>query len=204
MNVRGQIKWFDPGRGFGFVADDCGGNDILLHVNVLRNFGQGSVADGSRVEAVVVSTPRGRQVAEVRRIDPPAAAGPAPIADLGMLDALQLDRLPLLAARVKWFDKAKGFGFANVFARRGDVFLHIEVLRHCGFAELTPGEAVTLRMIEGPRGMVAAQILPWERAVQPDAPAGYAPPNAIADEPCRRARAAADEAVPAVSSAVGA
>ena len=41
-----------------------------------------------------------------------------------------------------WFDKAKGFGFANVFGRDEDVFLHIEVLRRSGLADLQPGEAV--------------------------------------------------------------
>ena len=38
--VTGSVKWFDPVKGFGFVVSDTGGPDILLHVNVLRNFGQ--------------------------------------------------------------------------------------------------------------------------------------------------------------------
>ena len=45
--VRGRVKWFDLGRGFGFIAADEGGPDILLHVKVLRAFGQFSVPDGS-------------------------------------------------------------------------------------------------------------------------------------------------------------
>ena len=43
--VRGSVKWFDPVKGFGFVVADTGGPDILLHANVLRNFGQNSIAD---------------------------------------------------------------------------------------------------------------------------------------------------------------
>ena len=38
--VEGLVKWFDPTKGFGFVVPDSGGPDILLHANVLRNFGQ--------------------------------------------------------------------------------------------------------------------------------------------------------------------
>ena len=38
--VTGRVKWFDPARGFGFIVDEAGGSDILLHANVLRNFGQ--------------------------------------------------------------------------------------------------------------------------------------------------------------------
>ena len=37
--VHGLVKWFDPVKGFGFVVAETGGPDILLHVNVLRNFG---------------------------------------------------------------------------------------------------------------------------------------------------------------------
>ncbi len=43
--VSGKVKWFDQAKGFGFVVSDEGGSDILLHANVLRNFGQSSIAD---------------------------------------------------------------------------------------------------------------------------------------------------------------
>ena len=48
--VKGQIKWFDPAKGVGFLADTGGGPDALLHANVLRNFGQSSVVEGALVE----------------------------------------------------------------------------------------------------------------------------------------------------------
>ena len=54
--VLGTVKWFDPAKGFGFVVANEGGPDILLHANVLRNFGQGSVADGAEIEVVVQET----------------------------------------------------------------------------------------------------------------------------------------------------
>ena len=66
--------------------------------------------------------------------------------------------LPLEPARVKWFDKGKGFGFANVFGRPEDVFIHAEVLRVSGFADLAAGEAVALRIVEGKRGRMAVQV----------------------------------------------
>ncbi len=69
-------------------------------------------------------------------------------------------------ARVKWFDKAKGFGFANVFGRSDDVFIHVEVLRMSGFADLQAGEAIGLRMVEGKRGRMAVQVTSWETAAR--------------------------------------
>jgi len=77
-----------------------------------------------------------------------------------------LAQLPLEPARVKWFDKGKGFGFANVFARPEDVFIHIEVLRHSGFADLQAGEAVCLRIVEGKRGRMAVQVVSWEASAR--------------------------------------
>lgn len=164
--ITGRVKWFDPGKGFGFILDAEGGPDILLHANVLRNFGQGSVADNSGITVTVQSTPRGAQAVEVLAIDPPESEQGAQIEDLGDTDPATIAALPLEPARVKWFDKVKGFGFANVYGRPEDVFIHIEVLRRSGFADLGPGEAVCLRVIEGKRGRMAAQVLSWEAALR--------------------------------------
>lgn len=66
------------------------------------------------------------------------------------------------AARIKWFDKAKGFGFANVFGRPEDVFVHMDVLRQSGLSDLAPGEAIAMRVIDGKRGSMAAEVHAWE------------------------------------------
>ncbi|WP_373356785.1 cold-shock protein [Pseudoroseicyclus sp. CXY001] len=163
--LQGQVKWFDPAKGFGFVIADSGGPDILLHANVLRNFGQSSVADGSRIELRVQQTDRGMQATEVIAIAPPAGPVNAVLADLAELDPDMLASRPLEPARVKWFDKGKGFGFANVFGLGDDVFIHVEVLRKSGLADLMPGEAVCLRVIDGKRGRMATEVLPWDSAL---------------------------------------
>ena len=73
---------------------------------------------------------------------------------------------PIEPARVKWFDKGKGFGFANVFGNNDDVFIHVEVLRRSGLSDLQSGEAVGLRMVDGERGRMAIQIIGWEAAAK--------------------------------------
>ena len=163
--MNGIVKWFDPVKGFGFVVAETGGPDILLHVNVLRNFGQSSVADGARVEVRVQSTQRGAQAIEVLKIEPPVSTGASELADIADLDAEIVATSPLEPGRVKWFDKSKGFGFANIFGKPDDVFLHIEVLRRSGLADLQPGEALALRVIEGKRGQMAAEVHAWEAAI---------------------------------------
>ncbi|MEL7345139.1 MAG: cold shock domain-containing protein [Pseudomonadota bacterium] len=167
--IKGTVKWFDPGKGFGFVVSDEGGPDILLHANVLRNFGQSSVADAAGIEVLVQKTDRGIQAVEVIRIEPPEGLtlDDADEIEGGFDEVVDLS-VPLEPARVKWFDKAKGFGFANVFGRSEDVFLHIEVLRRSGLADLQPGEAVTLRVTDGKRGRMAMQVTSWESALKSD------------------------------------
>jgi CspA family cold shock protein len=163
--VQGLVKWFDPGKGFGFVVSDTGGPDILLHANVLRNFGRGSVVDGSEVTIVVQDTQRGLQAVEVLKIVPPAGDDPVPLRDMVDFSPQDIANRPIEPARVKWFDKAKGFGFANVFGKPADVFIHIEVLRRSGLADLQSGEAVGLRIVDGERGRMAVEVVGWEAAV---------------------------------------
>ncbi len=164
--VQGKVKWFDPAKGFGFIVADEGGSDILLHANVLRNYGQSSVADGTGITVTVQQTQRGVQAVEVLKIEPPAGMS-FPLGDESVLATPEeIAARPLEPARVKWFDKGKGFGFANVFGRSEDVFVHIEVLRMSGFADLAAGEAVCLRIIEGKRGRMAVQVVSWEAAAR--------------------------------------
>jgi len=161
--IRGSIKWFDHAKGFGFIVAESGGPDILLHVNALRNFGQGSVCDNAGIVVSVQQTQRGLQAVEVFEVTPPEGDDGEEFTTMGVLDP-EAASLPLEPARVKWFDKVKGFGFANVFSRPEDVFIHMEVLRKSGFAELQPGEAVGLRITDGERGRMAVAISSWETA----------------------------------------
>lgn len=167
--VAGMVKWFDPVKGFGFVVSDDGGVDILLHVNVLRNFGQSSVADGSRIELMAHKTERGAQASEIVSISPPEGVQTS-LPDIAELDKELIANSPLLAARIKWFDKAKGFGFANAFGCPQDVFVHMDVLRLSGLSDLAPGEAIAMRVIDGKRGRMAAEVHAWETVPSIDGP----------------------------------
>jgi CspA family cold shock protein len=57
-------------------------------------------------------------------------------ADFENVDDVEVAQLLLEVARVKWFDKAKRFGFANIWGSSEDVFVHVEILRSSGLADL--------------------------------------------------------------------
>ncbi len=164
--VSGRVKWFDPAKGFGFVVSEDGGPDILLHANVLRNFGQSSVADGVSIELSVQATAKGVQATEVIDIWMEGATQAPPLEDFTDFPPEEIAAAPISPARVKWFDKIKGFGFANTFGNSDDIFIHIEVLRRSGLANLMPGEAISIRVIEGRRGKMAAEVCAWEAGQQ--------------------------------------
>ena len=55
----GVVMWFNPSKGFGFTVADGTQYGIFLHANVLRNFGQSSVADNARIEFIAKGTTKG-------------------------------------------------------------------------------------------------------------------------------------------------
>jgi CspA family cold shock protein len=55
----GVVKLFDPSKGSGFIVADGTQYGIFLHANVLRNFGQSTVADNARIEFIAKGTTKG-------------------------------------------------------------------------------------------------------------------------------------------------
>jgi CspA family cold shock protein len=46
----GIVKWFNPGKGYGFIAPEEGGNDIFVHISAVQRAGLRKLTEGQRVK----------------------------------------------------------------------------------------------------------------------------------------------------------
>ena len=128
--------------------------DSLLHANVLRNFGQSLIADGVEINVVARRSDRKFQAAGVLSVASPSSFNTFCYEEMDALDDVALSEIEQQPGWIKWFDKAKGFEFANVFGKSEDIFVLLNVLRRFGLSGLVAGE----------RGLMAVAILSGEAA----------------------------------------
>jgi cold shock protein len=81
VRISGRVKWFDPGKGYGFIVPDDPGKtglkDVLLHVTSLRQTGRESALEGSTIVCDAVRRPKGWQVSSIVELDESSAPPPA-------------------------------------------------------------------------------------------------------------------------------
>ncbi|KQB95080.1 hypothetical protein AL073_18160 [Loktanella sp. 1ANDIMAR09] len=152
----GEVKWFDVARGYGFVTTASLREDILLHKNVLQNFGRDSVADGAIIEFEYAEFDDRLRVTGVLSVKGVAISGDNECEEIA---ATVIDGC--FPARVKWFDTAKGYGFVNRFGSLEDVFVGSGVVKEGGLNELICGQALCVQISEVEGRKRVHQIHEW-------------------------------------------
>jgi CspA family cold shock protein len=120
FEVVGTVKWFDPSKGYGFIAPDEDLPDILLHVTCLRRGGFQTAYEGARALCEVVSGPKGLQAVRICSMDDSTAIHPSQLPQRTHI--VVVPESDWERAVVKWFNRLRGFGFLTRGPRDADIW----------------------------------------------------------------------------------
>ena len=139
---QGTVRWFDPERGFGFLAPDDGSADLFVHVSeIVGDGGTRLLREGQVVTYEIGEGNRGPQAKQV------AATGEvAPGAAVGVLGTMS------------WYEPGKGYGFAAPDGGGAEVFVHSSAIVTGGIG--AEGQRVAFMIGEGERGPQAEHLIP--------------------------------------------
>lgn len=139
---QGTVRWFDPDRGFGFLAPEDGSADLFVHASdIVGDGGTKLLREGQAVEFEVGEGDRGplaRQVRVTGEVAPGAAVG--------------------VLGTIAWYEPGKGYGFATPDDGGPEVFVHSSAIVTGGV--VSEGQRVAFLIGEGERGPQAQHVIP--------------------------------------------
>jgi len=65
----GTVKWFNTGKGYGFITPAEGGDDVFVHFSAITGEGYRSLTEGAKVEYEVEQVPKGLQATNVTIVE---------------------------------------------------------------------------------------------------------------------------------------
>ena len=154
VTVDAAVKWFNATKGYGFVELSDGRGEAFLHLKTLRETGRQTLPSGAKIRVVARAGSRGAEVVRVVEVDTRSA-----VERSSRRSTVDPSAAFDLTGKVKWFDDARGFGFiaSDDFGR--DVFVHSTTLGAAGVRGLVEGQAVSMRVVETPKGREAIEIV---------------------------------------------
>lgn len=144
----GLVKWYDGGRGFGFILIGSPARDAFIHVTALQRSGEEEPAQGDRITCELSYGPKGLQVERILSMDRIGGA------ENGISSPREVIHL---IGRVKFYDTEKGYGFVR--DDNGlEVFIGSKVLKRLNLGALRQEQLVKVSAVRSERGLVAETL----------------------------------------------
>ena len=147
---KGKVKFFNAAKGFGFIQQDSGGEDVFVHISAVERAGLENLGEGQELEFNLVD--RGGKVsAQDLQILGDVVAAPA---DAGPPKReLTGDKA---TGTVKFFNSMKGFGFITRDDGQPDAFVHISAVERSGLTGIDEGQRYEFDLEVDRRGKYSA------------------------------------------------
>ncbi|HEX8055025.1 MAG TPA: cold-shock protein, partial [Novosphingobium sp.] len=147
---KGVVKFFNSGKGFGFIQRDEGGEDVFVHISAVERAGLEGLAEGQQLEFTLVD--RGGKISAsdlvvVGDVIPVEKREAAPQRSLTGEKA---------TGTVKFFNSMKGFGFITRDDGQPDAFVHISAVERSGMSGLNEGDRLEFDIEVDRRGKYSA------------------------------------------------
>ncbi len=145
----GVVKFFNAAKGFGFIQQDAGGEDVFVHISAVERAGLEGLAEGQQVKFTLVD--RGGKV---------SASDLEAVGDVIAVEKKEAPQRELTGERatgtVKFFNGMKGFGFITRDDGQPDAFVHISAVERSGMTGLNEGDRLEFDIEVDRRGKYSA------------------------------------------------
>ncbi|QZD87171.1 cold-shock protein [Qipengyuania psychrotolerans] len=154
---KGKVKFFNTQKGFGFIQQETGGEDIFVHISAVERAGLEGLAEGQELEFNLVD--RGGKV---------SAQDLQVVGDvIAVEERTEAPRRELTGDKasgtVKFFNAMKGFGFLTRDDGQPDAFVHISAVERSGLSAINEGERYQFDLEVDRRGKYSAvNLVPAE------------------------------------------
>ena len=142
--MTGRVKWFNQYKGYGFVAIDGIPEDIFLHFSVVDESNIKYLGKDDVIMCTVHKSDKGYQISQIKSV-----------ISHGKFSTNK--KTQKVSAIMKWFNPAKGFGFAQLDTGE-DVFIHSSLLKRLDIKEIEPNQKITLTIHHTNMGYEAIDI----------------------------------------------
>ncbi|GHU11670.1 cold-shock protein [Alphaproteobacteria bacterium] len=146
LRVTGKVRWFNQFKGYGFVEVEGVSEDVFLHFSIMDRCGVKRLNNDDVIICDIARSDKGYQVT-------------------GVVEILHLNKhetadrkTEVVVTAMKWFNPAKGFGFAQMPSGE-DVFVHSNLLKKHSLGNIEHGHLLTLLVHHTNFGYEAIEIL---------------------------------------------